>query len=705
MLALNFFNQLPYITVFNDFIAKRYNKSTYTREFDIKMLQRSLWNLARVSFVCFLLVPRPSYGADSRAVNRYQTAAAARSVTQSSAAVEASFDVQSYRLDLAIPLVTNALTGTVTMKCRSLTANLDQIELDMDPTMTVSAVSHGAQAVIWSYSSSTYKLTIPLGQAVGLNDTFSITIDYVAADENNGFYSFEMSAYTDWAAGVFPCNDIPSDKATYDLHITVPTGAEVASIGLLEGRTVTGGGQWETFHWRTEYPVATYLVGIIISRFYARWSDWYVTPTGDSIEVAYYVFERDTTEAKLDFIHIVDAMDYYSTLFGPYPFEKYGMAEAEPMYYGGMEYQTMSMITSNWIRGDRRAENSMIHELVHQWWGNAVGFDDWPSLWLAEGFAEYTSAVYMGHQYGDDMFQALMAQKRERYLQQAAEKDYSIADPEFDMSIIGIIYKKGAWVLHMLRRVVGTENLWLILRNYYDTYKYSYATIADFRSAAEEVNGASLAWFFDEWLYDKGYPRIRATHQTNQMSSDQYECLITIHQDQDVPSQGPLFTMPLDLRLSGTSGTLDTTMWLSSASQTCTLLVSFEPQLLVLDPEGWLLMEVVSNSLAIDAAPPTVSRYQLECNYPNPFNAATTLRFHLPLDTDVVLTIYDLTGREVTRLVDGHLGAGLHQASWNALDAQGNQLPSGIYIARLHVPPQAGVTPEYAQSIKMLLLK
>jgi aminopeptidase N len=578
--------------------------------------------------------------------------------SQTNPDLDTAFDVLHYRIEITIPLITNALTGIVKLTCQSLTDDLDQISLNTDPTMAVLAVYKGVEKITPCYNSANYELLLPFEQAVALDDTFMITIHYTAADNNYGFYNYEMSAYTDWAAGWFPCHDIPSDKATYDLHITVPYGVEVASVGLLEDRVISGDGLWETYNWRTDYPVATHLVGMMMSRYYALWSDWYITLTGDSLEVAYYIFDRDSADARQDFVHIVDAIEFYSDLFGPYPFEKYGMAEVEPLYYGAMEYQSMSMISSNWIRGNLTAEDGLVHELAHQWWGDAVGIEDWPSLWLSEGFAEYTAALYTEYRYGDEAFKALMAAKRDRYLQQSETQDYNISDPIFDRSHINIVYKKGAWVLHMLRYVVGTDNLWLILQNYFDAYKYSNATITDFRTAAEEVYGSGLAWFFDEWIYEKGYPRISAAHVIN----------------------------------------IVTTVWLSTASQTYTFLMPFEPQQLVLDPNDRVLMETESNSLEIQEQPIIADRFRLESNYPNPFNSTTTLRFELPAATEVVLNIYDLSGREIVRLIDRNLEAGYHQYIWNARDAHGRELPTGIYIARMMVQ---GST----KSIKIMLLK
>ncbi|MFC1581468.1 M1 family aminopeptidase [Candidatus Neomarinimicrobiota bacterium] len=658
---------------------------------------QSIWNFVAVTLIYSVVTVLPAQGISYKANVNDRPSGSGQFLRQINTANDTTFNVIHYQVDLTIPLITNALAGTVTLTCTSLITNLDRISLDMDPTMSVVEVSKGVEVITPNYNSTDYKLILPFEQVVALNDTFFITVEYAAADNNNGFYSYNMSAYTDWAAGWFPCHDIPSDKATYDLHITVPYGVELASVGVLEERAISGDGLWETFNWKTDFPVAAHLVGMMMSRYYVLWSDWYISSVQDSIEVVYYIFARDTTKARQDFIHIVDAMNFYSNLFGPYPFEKYGMAETEPMYYGAMEHQSMSMISSSWIRGDRTAEDGLVHELAHQWWGDAVGFDDWSSLWLSEGFAEYSAALYTEYQYGNESFQALMAAKKDRYLQQAEMTDYSISDPIFDISHINIVYKKGAWVLHMLRHIVGTDNMWLILQNYFDTYKYSNATIADFQTIAEEIYGSKLDWFFDEWIYEKGYPRISADHVTNPVNFQEYECTITLQQIQPL-KQGPRFTMPLDMRLTGDDGSLDTTVWLSPASQTFTFLLSFEPWKLELDPHGWVLMETGYNSLNIEEPNMIANKFQLENNFPNPFNSTTTINFELPVAANVVLNIYDLNGREVVQLVDCHLESGHHKQIWNARDAQGCELPTGIYIARM-------MTHGYAKSIKIVLIK
>ena len=172
---------------------------------------------------------------------------------------------------------------------------------------------------------------------------------------------------------------------------------------------------------------------------------------------------------------------------------------------------------------------------------------------------------------------------------------------------------------------------------------------------------------------------------------------ITLQQVQ-TEAEGPIFTMPLDIRLIGATAAFDTTIWLRSSSETYDIPVSFEPERLELDPDGWVLMEVVSNTAAIPEEPQIPDRFNLAGNYPNPFNPSTAIQFELPWASNMELMVYDIRGRLVKDLWKGVIDGGVHELIWDGLDQLGRQVPSGLYIARL-------VTPEYSKSIKMLLLK
>jgi aminopeptidase N len=611
-----------------------------------------------------------------------------------------AFDVLHYHLDLIFPLENSAFSGRATITCQSQTDYLNAISFNMVDLTADSVYFRGDKI---AFDPQEYIIYIPVNQSINQSDTFSVAIYYQGEPEKIGFYFYERSAHTFaepvYARYWFPCFDEPWDKATAELIVTVPRGVEVASIGLLESRELSTNQQWETFHWKTEYPVATYLICVTMSKYYARWSDWYINAFDDSIEIAYYVFEWDSSNAVNDFTNMVDAMTFFSDRFGEYPFEKYGMAEVDSSWFGGMEHQTMSTINSRWIQGDRSYEDGMVHELAHMWWGDAVTLNDWPAIWLNEGFATYSEALYAEYKKGSDALKPYMQYSKNMYLGQAEYNDFPIYNPSWEeLFNWGIIYNKGAWVLHMLRHVIGDVNFWKVLNQYYETYKYGNASISDFRNVCESVSGMDLYWFFNEWIYQTGCPKIQFSWTSQSLSRNQYDIIMVFKQTQ---TDGPIFKMPIDLKLSLAEGTKDTSIWIENKQDIITLQVNSQPVDVQIDPDMWVLLElecVTYENLRSDETP---NRFRLYANFPNPFNAMTWIDYNIPISDPmpiVRITIYNLHGESVRHLLNQRHKDGCYRIPWNAKDNNGFVLPSGIYFIEM----SAG---NWIQRIKTLLTR
>lgn len=596
-----------------------------------------------------------------------------------------TYNVLHYRLDLLFPFENRSFSGRVNAVCLSEQDSLDHVVFHMVELTADSVFVNGRSA---DFVQQSGEIRISWGPFIESDDSFDVSICYHGAPQNGGFYFYSMCAYT-YGEPVetrywFPCKDVPWDKATVELHVTVPLGVEVASIGLLEGREIDLDGLWETFHWRTDYPVASYLVCVTMSDQYACWSDWYVTPEGDSIELVYYVFARDSAIAKKDFIHMVDAISFFSERFGAYPFEKYGMAEVEPFVMGGMEHQTMSTINSRWIRGTRLYENGLVHELAHMWWGDAVTLNDWTAIWLNEGFATYSEVLFSESQYGQDSFQDKMANSKQLYLDQIRRSDFPLYDPPADQLFnSGIVYNKGSWILHMLRTVVGEEHFWPILSDYFDTYCYGNASVPDFQSICETVSEMDLDWFFNQWIYQKGYIQAEYGWASRLLESGEYAFVLSVSQ---VQKEAPVFRMPLDVHIEGEKSSHDTTVWIDQSSHHFMFTLDFEPSNVVLDPDGWVLMdaEYVQDSFYRSSEIP--EKFALFQNFPNPFNEMTVIYYDLPNSRqswEIDLTVYDLRGRRVRVLLEEKEGFGRYWTVWDGTDDLGNVLPTGIYFIEL----------------------
>ncbi len=609
-------------------------------------------------------------------------------------------DILHCRLDLNFPYHNSAFSGMAEITCLSRRDNLNEISLHM-VDLTADSVCFLGEKTTFDQAQRLIDISIEPG--IERNDTFSVVIYYHGAPDEIGFYFYDRCAYTftepAFSRYWFPCLDVPWDKATAELFVTVPKGVEVASVGLLKSRKLSPDHQRETFHWKTEYPVATYLICVTMSEYYARWSDWYVTDLGDSVEMAYYIFREDSANSVKDFVNMVDAITFYSDRFGEYPFEKYGMAEVDPFSAGGMEHQTMTTINSIWIQGNRNYEDGLVHELAHMWWGDAVTLNDWPAIWLNEGFASYSEALYSEHQGGLNALKADMEHFKSIYLAQAAQEDFPIYNPGWvELFNWGIIYKKGAWVLHMLRHVTGDQHFWTILNQYYETYKYGNASIADFQTVCENVTGTDLNWFFDEWIYQAGYPKLQYSWNSRPLGENQYEININIEQ---IQTPGQFFKMPVDLQITLVQGFKDTVVWIENERDVFSFRLNSQPQTLLIDPDGWVLLESELVSWANLRSDNIPGRYEIYPNFPNPFNSTTWIDYNIPETantSEVSITIYNLSGKKVRTLFKRKQGGGCYRVDWNGKDDKGAQMPSGVYLIEL----SAGT---YKKQSKAVLIK
>lgn len=589
-----------------------------------------------------------------------------------------TFDVLHYRFDLNFPLTSSYFSGSVTLFCRALEP-LQGIDLQMNG-LTIDKITLRGDSV--SHLHRWEQLSLNFNETISMQDTFSLKIDYHGSPDEKGFYFYDRCAYTmaepEEARYWFPCHDVPWDKATAELYITVPKGVEVASIGLLKNRHSSIDNRWETFHWSTDYPVATYLICITMSDEYALWSDWFVMEN-DTLEMPYYVFIEDSAKSRIDVKNMVEAMSFFTQAFGPYPFEKYGTATVTKAWFGGMEHQTMTTVVKAWFQGNGSVESGFVHELAHMWWGDAVTLSDWPAIWLNEGFATYSEEMFREYFYGRNASRSSLQYKKNVYVEQSAYLDFPVYDPPREHFFNwGITYIKGAWVLHMLRGVVGEEAFWQILPSYYNKYRYGNASISDFQFVCESVSGMSLDWFFQEWIYRKGYMRLAYDWKNylNDQGSNRLRLMIE--------QQGPVFTMPLDIHMTGRDFKADTTLWISESRHQFSFLLPDSVTEIQLDPDEWILMtDTLMTSLIADTVFASPAFYAA----PNPFQDRTSLCYILPenrAEWTVQIHIYNLRGRKVRTLV--HRKTVLpdtYSIVWDGFDDRGRPMASGIYFAEL----------------------
>jgi aminopeptidase N len=367
-------------------------------------------------------------------------------------------------------------------------------------------------------------------------------------------------------------------------------------------------------------------------------------------------------------------IDLFTTHFGEYPFidEKYGMAEF--VWEGAMEHQTMTSYGDFLILGNKRFEHLVAHELAHQWFGNSHTVETWEHIWLHEGFATYCEGLWKEHLEGPEAMALFM-----RRHSGGTNPFYGpIVPPQ---PLFGLtVYWKGAWVLHMLRGMLGDGLFFEVLRSYAanPNLRYGNVTSEDFIESVGTTVGRPLRWFFEQWLYREGRPEYGMTWTSAPMEGVGFRVDVTIRQLQE----GDPWIMPLELGIDTATGTQIVTTWDATTVHRATFIVDAAPTGVRLDPDNKVLKFVTSMRIT-GGETGLGGSVRLLANAPNPFNPSTRLRFELANPVPVRLSILDAKGRRVRTLLPGLLQAGRHEILWRGMDDAGHTLASGTYTVLL----------------------
>jgi aminopeptidase N len=528
-----------------------------------------------------------------------------------------AYDVTYYKLDLLINDTTEIVYGEVEMVATCTTSNMDSVTINLYDDMDVDSIK--SQGTLLSYNRDTHSLHIELDKAYGSGEELTVVIFYHGHPTESGLMGFNFStqggfpvistlsepysAHTWW-----PCKDTPSDKAdSADINVTIRPDLIVASNGLLR-EVVTNPDGTKTYKWHESYPITTYLISLAITN-YLTFSQYYY-PEGDSVdsmEIIYYCYPDWLEAAQAVYPVTVKAVEFYSRTFGEYPFvkEKYGMAHFP--WGGAMEHQTCTSMLFSWYD-----DYVIVHELAHQWWGDLITCRDWHNIWLNEGFASYCEALWFEDTLGEDYYHNYMA-----------GMDYSRGGTiyVYDTTNVGnifslIVYDKGAWVLHMLRHMVGDSTFFDILRAYYSDPRFAYkdAVTEEFQDLCQTVSGMDLNYFFQQWIYGEYRPdyryswmvqpvplgSIKQKAKLERISSRGLPTVaynLYLHIRQVQTTDPTFFTMPIDVKISTISGK-DTTFVVLNDPHTLDFkfTLSSNPTEVEIDPENWILKYASSES-------------------------------------------------------------------------------------------------------------
>jgi len=440
------------------------------------------------------------------------------------------YDAQHYTIDLTIDVPSNTITGSLTMTALTIDG-LTSIDFDYNGPSVSAVTVNSAAASFWRDSG---KLIVTPPAPLPKNQPFTVVVTYAGSpgllpdptsDDAPGWIHsgdtiVAVGAPNGLSAWV-PVNEHPADKATYSFLLTVPQPYRVIANGTLESTTPHG--DETTYDWEMRQPMASYLVAMDIGDFV-----WQTGTSAGGIPIRNYFASSVAQPAEALFSKQGEMVDYFSTLFGAYPFDAYGSIVVPVPLGFTMETQGMTTFDAGVVANARpndpsSGEGQIAHELAHQWFGNSVSLTTWRDIWLNEGFATYASWLWIGHSGGDSVFQAIV-QRTDDSLNGAALRQQGASEDAIRQHLLSFtrtgdpgedrlfdwdgVYLRGALTLHALRLTVGDAVFFDILRAYQQKFRYGNATTADFIAVAEQVSGKSLRDFFQHWLYDPIVPEL-----------------------------------------------------------------------------------------------------------------------------------------------------------------------------------------------------
>jgi aminopeptidase N len=501
-----------------------------------------------------------------------------------------AFKVKYYALDLRIDPSRKSIAGRVRMSAVAALNDLGAISLDMSDDLNVTSVKSEGNELGFSHQSN--HLNITLAHTYRANLPFEVMVEYKGSPSGNGFvFGEHQSVPMVYSYGLpftaqqwFPCKDVPDDKAdSANINITVPTPLFAASNGKLAKETTNGDGT-KTFYWEVHYPIYPDVISIAVTN-YATFTLPYQYSGSDTMPMTFYVYPEDLEKAQKQFAVLPEMMRHHVAAFGEYPFlkEKYGVAEFAKKSF--REHQTLPSFAAQLITGGHESDWILAHELAHQWFGNCVSVKNWSHVWLNEGFATYAYVLWKESVGGKGDYMTVMrGLDKDEFAGSVFIKNSQDAGELFSDTT----FQKGAWVLHMLRHVMGDDAFFKSLKLYVKAYSYKAANTEDFREVCEKEYGRSLDWFFKEWVYGVNRP---AYEYKWSAARDGHGSIVKLTLNQ-AQTNADVFQMPIDVVIKTEAGERRFIAWQKSKSQDFQFSVQGLTEKVEIDPDGWILKKI-----------------------------------------------------------------------------------------------------------------
>lgn len=518
--------------------------------------------------------------------------------------INKNIDIRHYQFNISLSDQSNKITATalITVLCKQ--SGIKELRLDLinksnsenGKGMVVESVSLLNKAIRYVHADNALLIQLPLNSIPNTEMTFTIKYSGEPADglkigpTKYGDRSFFSDDWPNKARNWLPTIDHPSDKATCEFIVKAPGHYKVVSNGLLMEESSLNDSTKLT-HWKQSVPISSWLYTLGVADFAVQYVDQF---QGKTIQT--WVYAKDRDAGFYDFaVPTKEVMEFFTNYVGPYAYEKVANIQS-PAVSGGMEAASAIGYGEKLISGKRedRTRNVIIHELAHQWFGNAVTENNWDNAWLSESFATCFTLLFIEHAYGKEEYKREMLNGKKLF-DTYFEKDsnYSIVANRTaetgPVTNYAVTYQKGAWVLLMLRDLIGEQAFKKGIRAYYKKFMNANATTKDFQFEMEKASHTDLGYFFNQWLHRGGSIQLNATWKYDAIKKVLF---INFQQNQN---KDAMYSFPLDIGLYSKHDNSSVIKKLTIKNEVQILAIPMEqkPAKIELDPRSVLLGKFV----------------------------------------------------------------------------------------------------------------
>jgi aminopeptidase N len=523
-------------------------------------------------------------------------------------------DLLHTRLEVRFDWQKEQVLGKATLTLKPYFYPTSSVTLDAKGFEFHKVTFEGSNAPL-AYTYDGKQIAVQLGREYTRNESYKLYLEYTASPTASGGSAaitsdkglFFINPRGDnphkpqqiWTQGEtennsrwFPTIDKPNERATNEIYITVENRFKTLSNGLLLSSVINADGT-RTDHWKMDLPHAPYLVMMAVGEYAV------VRDTWNHIPVEYYVEPKYENYARKIFPHTPEMLQLFSDKLGlSYPWQKYSQVVVRDYVSGAME-NTTAVIFGEFMNGTDKdlvdnLQNDKIvaHEMFHHWFGDYVTCESWANLTMNEGFANYSEYLWLEHKYGREEADLHRLQEQEGYLQSAREGihplihfGYEDKEQMFDAHS----YNKGGLVLHMLRNYVGEDAFFAALNKYLQDNAFTDVEGHELRLAFEDVTGEDLNWFFNQWFYSEGHPSLEVECDYDE---ERRQVVVRVNQTQDPREMPAVFELPVTIDLYTGDSVSRHTVRINQRSQTFSIDLPKEPELILFDADGVLLAEV-----------------------------------------------------------------------------------------------------------------